>query len=67
VGRSSGSIRTQKIVRVGTYQISGLFDLFNATNSSYIKSQNITFGPQLGRSLDSLNPRTLRVAAQFRF
>jgi len=57
----------RKIVRIGRYQVSGQFDLFNATNSSYVKNQNITWGSGLGRPLEILNPRTLRLAAQFRF
>ena len=57
----------RKLVRVGRYQISGQFDLFNTTNSSYVKNQNITLGSSLGNPLEILNPRTLRVAAQLRF
>ena len=31
------------------------------------EEQNITWGPSLGQPLDILQPRTLRLAAQFRF
>jgi hypothetical protein len=57
----------RKIFRVGRYQFSGQFDLFNATNSSYVKSQTTTWGPSLGQPLSTLQPRTLRLAAQMRF
>jgi hypothetical protein len=58
----------RKLFRVGRYQLSGQFDLFNALNSNFIKSQNITFGSAaFGTPLDILNPRTLRLAAQLRF
>ena len=57
----------RKLFRIGKYQLSGQFDLFNATNSSYVKNQNITFGSSLGRPLEILTPRTLRLAAQLRF
>jgi hypothetical protein len=57
----------RKIFRIGKYQLSGQVDLFNIVNSSYVKSQNITYGPSLGQPLDILQPRTLRLAAQLRF
>ncbi len=61
----------RKLFRFGRYQLSGQFDLFNITNSAYIKSQNITFNPAnnaaFGTPLDILNPRTLRLAAQLKF
>jgi Carboxypeptidase regulatory-like domain len=58
----------RKIFRIGKYQLSGQFDLFNAMNSAFVKSQNITFGTNaFGTPLDILNPRLLRLAAQLRF
>jgi hypothetical protein len=57
----------RKLFRLGRYQVSGQLDVFNATNSSYIKSQTTTWGPALGRPLSTLQPRTLRLAAQLRF
>jgi hypothetical protein len=42
-------------------------DIFNATNSSYVKSETRTYGPALGRPLSTLQPRTLRLAMQMRF
>ncbi|MGE3508915.1 MAG: carboxypeptidase regulatory-like domain-containing protein [Vicinamibacterales bacterium] len=57
----------RKIFRVGKYQLSGQVDFFNIVNSSYIKSQNVTFGSSLGTPLDILQPRTMRLAAQLKF
>jgi hypothetical protein len=61
----------RKLFRIGKYQLSGQFDLFNINNSAFIKSQNITYNPAdnraFGTPLDILNPRTLRLAAQLRF
>jgi hypothetical protein len=42
-------------------------DLFNITNSSYVKSQTTTFGPSLGQVLSTLQPITMRLALQMRF
>ena len=57
----------RKIFRIGKYSLSGQVDVFNIVNSSYVKSQNITFGSSLGQPLDILQPRTMRLAAQLRF
>ena len=57
----------RKIFRYKGVQYSGQFDVFNATNSSYIKSQNTTLGPSLGQPLSILQPRLLRLAIQARF
>jgi hypothetical protein len=57
----------RKIVRIRNVQFSGQLDLFNATNSSYVKSQTTTFGPSLGQVLSTLQPRTMRLALQMRF
>ena len=57
----------RKIFRIGRYQVSAQADVFNVVNSSYVKNQNVTFGTSLGQPLDILNPRTLRLAGQFRF
>ena len=57
----------RKIVRIGRYQYSGQLDLFNASNSSYVKTQTTTFGPSLGQVLSTLQPRTMRLALQMRF
>ena len=57
----------RKVFRIGRIQYSGQADIFNATNSSYVKNQNITLGPSLRQPLDILNPRLLRLAVQMRF
>jgi hypothetical protein len=57
----------RKLFRFGRYTLSAQADIFNIVNSSYVKNQNITWGPSLGQPLDILQPRTLRLAAQFRF
>ncbi|MGE3508916.1 MAG: carboxypeptidase regulatory-like domain-containing protein [Vicinamibacterales bacterium] len=65
----------RKVFRVGRYQVSGQVDLFNIINSSYVKSQNITYAVQsptasfntFGQPLDILQPRTVRLAAQLKF
>jgi hypothetical protein len=57
----------RKIFSVRGVQVSGQVDVFNATNSSYIKSQVTTFGPSLGQVLSTLQPRTMRLAMQMRF
>ncbi len=60
-------IGLRKIFRVGKYQFSGQADIFNVTNSSYVKSQNTTWGSSLGQPTDVLQPRMLRLAAQIKF
>jgi len=57
----------RKLFRVGRYQFSGQADIFNATNSSYIKTQTTTYGPSLGQVTATLQPITLRLAMQMRF
>jgi hypothetical protein len=57
----------RKIFRVRNYQFSGQVDIFNATNSSYVKNQNTTLGASFGQPLETLQPRTLRLAVQMRF
>jgi hypothetical protein len=57
----------RKIFRIGRYQYSGQMDIFNATNSAYIKSQTTTVGPSLGQVTSTLQPITMRLAVQMRF
>jgi len=57
----------RKLFRVSRYTISAQADIFNIVNSSYVKNQIITWGSSLGQPLDIIQPRTLRLAAQFRF
>jgi len=57
----------RKIFRIGRFQYSAQADIFNLMNSSYIKSQNTTWGTSLGQPLDLLQPRMLRLAGQMKF
>ena len=57
----------RKMFRIGRYQYSGQVDIFNATNSPYIKTQTTTFGPSLGQVISTLQPITMRLAIQMRF
>jgi hypothetical protein len=57
----------RKIFQIRRYQFSGQMDLFNANNTSYVKSQTTTYGPSLGNVLSTLQPRTMRLAMQMRF
>ena len=57
----------RKLFRINQYQVSGQFDLFNLLNSSYVQTQNTTFGPALGQPTKILQPRLLRLAVQARF
>jgi hypothetical protein len=57
----------RRIFRIGRYQFSGQMDLFNATNSSYVKTQTTTWGPSLGQVTSTLQPITMRLALQMRF
>jgi hypothetical protein len=57
----------RKIFRVGKVRLSLQSDLFNAFNTSWIKSEVQVYGPTLGMPLDILQPRTLRLAMQYQF
>jgi hypothetical protein len=57
----------RKLFRINRYTISGQLDLFNSLNSSYVKTQNTTFGSSLGTPLSILQPRLMRLAMQLRF
>ena len=46
---------------------SAQMDLFNFLNSSFVKSQVTTYGASYGNVTSTLQPRTLRLAAQMRF
>ena len=57
----------RKLFRFGRYQYSGQVDIFNFTNSDYVKSETLIYGNALGRPTANLQPRTLRLAVQMRF
>ena len=65
--QSQLDIGFRKLFRAKQYQFSGQVDLFNALNSSYVKTQNTNFGAALGTPLSIINPRVLRLAMQMRF
>jgi hypothetical protein len=60
-------LSVRKMFNIRGVQYSGQADIFNATNSSYIKSQTTTLGPSFGQVLSTLQPITLRLALQLRF
>ena len=57
----------RKMFRIGRYQYSGQMDIFNATNSAYIKAQTTTLGASLGQVISTIQPITMRLALQMRF
>jgi hypothetical protein len=57
----------RKMFKIRRIQYSGQVDIFNATNSSYVKSQTTTVGPSFGQVLSTLQPITMRLALQIRF
>jgi hypothetical protein len=57
----------RKIFRYKGVQYSGQVDFFNAINSSYVKTQNTTYGPSLGQPQSIIQPRLMRLAIQARF
>ena len=71
----------RKIFRIGRHQFSGQADLFNFTNSGYVKTQVVNhdfssaanvdavrrMGPEFATVTSTLQPRTLRLALQMRF
>jgi hypothetical protein len=42
-------------------------DIFNALNSSWVETQNQTYGPTLGRPTSIMQARLFRLSAQFHF
>jgi hypothetical protein len=57
----------RKIFRIRTMQFSGQADIFNATNTPYVKSQTTTLGGSFGNVLGTLQPITMRLALQMKF
>jgi len=57
----------RKFFRIGRYQYSGQVDIFNATNSSYIKSQTTTLGSSFGQVTSTIQPITMRLGFQMKF
>ncbi len=57
----------RRVFRIGSKELSGSFQVFNATNSNSILGQNQTFGTSLGRPTATLQPRLVRLSAQLKF
>jgi hypothetical protein len=57
----------RRTFRVGRMSIDGSLDVFNATNSSVVLSQNQAFGTSLGMPLNILQPRLLRLSSTMKF
>jgi hypothetical protein len=60
-------IGLRKTFSISRVRASAHLDVFNTTNSSYVKSQVTTVGPSLGQVLATLQPRTLRLAMHLSF
>ena len=57
----------RKVFHVGRFTIDGSVDMFNATNSSVVLSQNQAFGPTLAMPQSILQPRLFRLSSTMRF
>ena len=57
----------KKIFSFGNQRIEGALDMFNFLNSNVVLTQNQSFGPQLDQPSSILQPRLLRVSAQWKF
>ena len=57
----------RKLFHIGRFTIDGSLDMFNATNSSVVLSQNQAFGPTLAMPQSILQPRLFRLSSTMRF
>ena len=57
----------RRTFRIGRLKVDGSLDVFNATNSSVVLSQNQAFGTSLGTPLNILQPRLLRLSSTLTF
>jgi hypothetical protein len=57
----------RRVFVVRKVHIDGSLDMFNATNSSVVLSQNQAFGTSLGAPQSILQPRLLRISSTLRF
>ena len=53
--------------RSGASYVDGSLDMFNATNSSAVLSQNQAFGTSLGAPTSILQPRLFRISSTLKF
>jgi hypothetical protein len=51
----------------GKQRFEGALDMFNALNSNVVLAQNQSFGATLDQPSQILQPRLLRVSAQWKF
>ena len=64
---TQADISLKKLFSVGTHRFEGALDFFNALNSNVVLVQNQSFGSSLDRPQQILQPRLLRVSAQWKF
>ena len=57
----------RKILTFGSQRVEGSLDLFNAMNSNVILQRNQNFGATLDRPQQILQPRLIRLSAQWKF
>ena len=57
----------RRAFRIGRVKVDGSMDVFNATNSSVVLSQNQAYGTSLGTPLNILQPRLLRLSSTLTF
>ena len=57
----------RKLFTVGKQRLEGSLDVFNALNSNVVLAQNQSFGSTLDQPSQILQPRLLRVSAQWKF
>ena len=59
--------RVAKVLRFGRTRTLAGIDIFNATNSSAIRAQNPTYGPQWLTPIQILQPRFVKLSLQLDF
>jgi len=60
-------LSVKKLFSIGGHEIEGALDMFNLLNSNVVLDQNQSFGPTLDQPIQILQPRLLRVSAQWKF
>jgi hypothetical protein len=59
--------RLDKAFKVGKYRFTGMFDLFNATDSNAVTNFTLTNGSTYNKIIATLDPRTAQVGIRFDF
>jgi hypothetical protein len=57
----------RRVFKIKNVNVDGSLDMFNATNSSVVLSENQAFGSSLGAPLSILQPRLFRVSSTLKF